>query len=173
MRLNFLIIIFFNILSVSNSEAQSVAIKMNNIEHIPNTGSLVSFLNIDTTSNCLMVQTSLAKLIWSNYGKFNLSCLIDENLDIIKIILYPNPVFVNAKIKLLNYKPIGNKYLPTDIFELIVYDVSGRIVLKEEHPASSLMAGIALNVANFISGNYFIIVKSKDFSNTIKFIKIK
>lgn len=80
------------------------------------------------------------------------------------LILYPNPVSLNLKIKISNLKP-GSE---TDIF---IYDISGRVVRQKKYENQEVPKILTIRVGDLTPGLYILELKAANQSGQRKFIK--
>ena len=117
--------------------------------------------------NCIKVTNSISKFSPSNKGDFYSTCSV--NLDFSKISiqlsLAPNPVNTYTIIK-------ANGKVPNDTkFKVMIFNNTGQPVYATETTQPLLLSGLKMNLANLVTGIYFVQVSSSSVLETIKFLK--
>ena len=117
--------------------------------------------------NCIKVTNSISKFSPSNKGDFYSTCSV--NLDFSKISiqlsLAPNPVNTYTIMK-------ANGKVPNDTkFKVMIFNNTGQPVYSTETTQPQLLSGFKLNLANIVTGIYFVQVSSSSVLETIKFLK--
>lgn len=117
--------------------------------------------------NCIKVTNSISKFSPSNKGDFYSTCSvnIDFNKILIQLSLAPNPVNTYTVIK-------ANGKVPNDTkFKVMIFNNTGQPVYATETTQQQLLTGFKLNLANIVTGIYFVQVSSSSVLETIKFLK--
>ena len=86
---------------------------------------------------------------------------IAENLDPPGVTIYPNPVLHG---ELLNVKLAGSS---PEGFNLAVYDITGKVLIKQHYSPTEKFA---VDVSEFPTGTYILVIRSGVLNFTNKFI---
>ena len=86
---------------------------------------------------------------------------VDENLNPLSVTIYPNPVLHGEmlNVKLAGSGPGG--------FNLAVYDITGKVLIKQHYSPTELFA---VDVSEFSTGTYILVIRSGVLNFTNKFI---
>lgn len=132
----------------------------------PNDGSqVITIPNVNTTQARIMVAGEGNVFYNINPVNFTISksLSVDEtggNKDV--FVVYPNPSKELLNIKFTNQN---------DIYDIMIYDVSGKLVFSRLNNKLNLDKVGTFNLAQLIRGEYLINVKSKNIDKTIKWMK--
>ena len=119
-----------------------------------------SYNEIDVTSNLLNVQLdamSFHSYVFSNNSILNLTNSGSNSIIRPKISLWPNPTKKIVEVKLPNYE---NR-------EINIYNVNGSQLF---HISDVTKEKIIIDISDFDNGMYFLVSKTSNYSETVKFL---
>ncbi|NIF07412.1 T9SS type A sorting domain-containing protein [Chryseobacterium sp. Tr-659] len=132
----------------------------------PNDGSeTITIPNVSTTQARIMV--AAADNVFYNINPVNFT--ITQNLSVSEtagnkdvFLVYPNPSkgIVNIQFTKSN-----------DVFDITVYDVSGRLVFSKANNRAGNDNTASFNLEQLVKGDYLIKIKTKNMDKTVKWIK--
>lgn len=128
-----------------------------------NTSSVKSY---QATDNNPIIGTSYYRLKQTDFdGQFEYSDLVPVKVEgtISNPTIYPNPITNNGVLEFSTNS--------TEITVVTVYDVSGRIVLSNQHLTNKGINKIQLETNELTNGMYFISLKNGNSKTNLKFIK--
>jgi hypothetical protein len=117
--------------------------------------------------NCIKVTNSISKFTPSNKGDFYSTCSVNIDFNKIQILLAlaPNPVNTYTVMR-------ANGKVPNDAkFKVMIFNNTGQPVYATEATQQQLLTGFKMNLANIVTGIYFVQVSSSSVLETIKFLK--
>lgn len=117
--------------------------------------------------NCLKVSSGVLKLLPSSSGIFDNNCIVNLNYTRLNLSLLPNPVINYLIIKLKNKISSYNK------FKIGVYNNIGSVSNTFDVNQDELLQGYRIDMSNYITGFYFIVVVSNNIQETFKIFKEK
>ncbi|MGB1207084.1 MAG: M43 family zinc metalloprotease [Chitinophagales bacterium] len=77
----------------------------------------------------------------------------DGETNMLDIAVYPNPASQNIHIV---YQTLGLENNENEMFELTLYDITGKLLMTETHNFSAQNANFSLNVAHLLDGYYLL-----------------
>ncbi|MEE6129821.1 zinc-dependent metalloprotease family protein [Chryseobacterium arthrosphaerae] len=136
------------------------------LDSTPNDGSeAITLPNVNTSQARIMVAG--AGNVFFNINPVNFT--INENLAVNEVAgnkdafaVYPNPSRGLLNIKFTN---------SNDAFDIMVYDVSGKLVFGKTDNKSGRDHIATFNLEQLVKGDYIIRIKTKNFEKTVKWIK--
>jgi len=118
-------------------------------------------------THCLDVQTGIAVFNGNrNKGDFSLGCVIQEQFNLLGVILYPNPVKNLAKIKFSVAPPVNS------IFQISAWTPQGQKIDFKKAYGSAIYQGIQIDFSILSSGTYFLVLRSEQHLDAVKFVKV-
>lgn len=128
-----------------------------------NSSELKSYNSLDEKP---YIGTSYYRLKQTDFdGKFEYSDIVPVKIDdnISNATIYPNPITNNGVLEF--------NANSTDVIVVTIYDVSGRIILNNQHFTNKGINKIQLETSNLTNGMYFISLKNGNNKTNLKFIK--
>jgi hypothetical protein len=117
--------------------------------------------------NCLKVNAGISAFTQSNGGDFTESCKIDLPYNNLEVITFPNPVNDYTIIKFKNY--INSN----QVFQLKIVDEVGQTYFIKDYNEDQFQnSGCKLDLNEFKSGIFYILLKSNNFLKSIKLSKL-
>ena len=139
---------------------------MSSIGLLPGAASNSSTINFKSNSTCIDIKSGIEAFISTqNSGDFVINCAIGQDFNQYGILLYPNPVKTDCKIKFLHKPPLSQ------LFSFQIWSVDGKLIKKFNDTGYNLYQGSNLNLGHLAAGSYFLQIESIKSLDAIKFIK--
>lgn len=130
-------------------------------------GSSFSNPIIFNGKNCLKVNAGISAFTLSIGGDFSESCKVDLPYNNIEVIAFPNPAYDYTIIKFKNY--INS----SQVFQLKIVDEVGQTYFVKDYNEEQFQnGGCKLDLNEFKSGIFYILLKSNNYFKSIKLSKL-
>jgi len=135
------------------------------IQNLSNNSMAVVF---NSNSNCLNLQNGAPVLTGERgVGLFATNCKVDTKFNLLGILLFPNPVNSNTKVKFINTPPLD------DDFVISIWSEEGFRLNAIKVKGYELYQGKLLDFSTLNAGTFIIQIESEKYIDALKFIKAK
>lgn len=139
---------------------------MSSVGGIQNMTNNSMAINFTSNANCFNVQNGAAVVTSErSTGFFSINCEVNTKFNSLGIILFPNPVGSNTKVKFINTPPLNDQFIIT------VWSSQGEKLSTNNASGYEIFQGKLMNLSALISGSYIIQIESDKFRDALKFIK--
>ena len=163
-----LIPLFLNSPQRINAQDIRGAFIMSSVGTIHNFSNNSMSVVFSSNSSCFNLQNGAAVLTGDRgSGLFSTNCKVDTKFNLLGIVLFPNPVSANSKVKFINTPPLD------DDFTISIWSTEGFKLTTTKTKGYELYQGKLMDFSTLNTGTYIIQIESEKYIDALKFIKAK
>jgi hypothetical protein len=150
----------------NDAQIMSGAFIMSSVGSIQNFSNNSIAIVFNSNSTCLNLQNGAAvHNSERGIGLFVSNCLVNTKFNQLGIILFPNPVSSNTRVKFKNTPPLD------DDFSISIWNVKGFKIFSTNAKGYELSQGKLMDFSTLNAGTFIIKIESENYIDALKFIK--